>query len=354
MRKLGWKNMLKKFSQFCFVLFTVLSLLTGCSEYEDGKQDEVSEQATQQEQQNSEHQEEVKVETQQISQQEATAYTRQDVTLTADDIPAYNGDLYIPINNNIPYFSKEEFTTSTFEYYSDLDTLGRCGTAYANVSKDTMPTSKRESISKVKPSGWNNKKYDNVDGGWLYNRSHLIGFQLAGENANEENLITGTRYFNAEGMLPFENMVADYIKETNHHVLYRVTPIYHDDDLVAQGVLIEAKSVEDDQLEFCVFVYNVQPGIEIDYATGESRQVQNEVVVQNEDIYNENHEDVHDHTVQESTIATTYVLNTNTKKFHYSDCASVNRMSEKNKAIYEGNREDVINQGYDPCKKCNP
>ena len=349
--------MLRKFNQYCLILFTILSLITGCASNDDALKKESSSEPVvqQQEQQSSSNKQQSNVETQQISQQEAKKYTEQDITISADDIPDYSGDLYIPINGNVPYFSKDELTTATFEYYSDLDSLGRCGSAYANLSKDTMPTSERESISKVKPSGWNNKKYDNVDGGWLYNRSHLIGFQLAGENANEENLITGTRYFNVEGMLPFENMVADYIKETDNHVLYRVTPIYHDNDLVAKGVLIEAKSVEDDHIEFCVFVYNVQPDIEIDYATGESRKIsQDEVATYHEDTHTESIEDEHNHTSQQSTIATTYVLNTNTKKFHLSDCASVSRMSEKNKLIYEGNRQDVINQGYDPCKKCNP
>lgn len=189
-----------------------------------------------------------------------------------DFIPDYSGEPYVPVNENIPYFQNEELIAEPFETYSDLDNLGRCGAAYACIGTDLMPTKDRESISEVKPSGWNNKEYDFIDGGWLYNRCHLIGFQLTGENANEKNLITGTRYMNVEGMLLFENMVADYIKETGNHVLYRVTPIYQEQELVARGVLMEGKSVEDDGngILFNVFVYNVQPGIGIDYADGES------------------------------------------------------------------------------------
>ena len=192
------------------------------------------------------------------------------------NIPEYTDKIYTEINNNKPYFEEKEHTTKAFENYSQLDNLKRCGVAYANICKEIMPTEKRGNISSIKPSGWINKKYDTdlVDGGYIYNRCHLIGHQLAGEDANEKNLITGTRYFNVEGMLPFENIVADYVKETNNHVLYRVTPVYDGNDLVAKGVQMEAYSVEDDGegVLFNVFVYNVQPGITIDYATGNSEQ----------------------------------------------------------------------------------
>lgn len=164
-------------------------------------------------------------------------------TINLSSIPDYSGNPYIEINGNEPYFSEDEYTTSSFEYYADLDELGRCGTAYACIGKDIMPTEERGSIGQIKPTGWHTVKYDCVDGKYLYNRCHLIGYQLTGENANEKNLITGTRYLNVDGMLPFENMVADYIKESNNHALYRVTPIFEDDELVARGVLIEAKSV---------------------------------------------------------------------------------------------------------------
>lgn len=196
-----------------------------------------------------------------------------DSIISIADIPAYEGSPYVEINGNKPEFAQEEMKEESFEIYSELDSYGRCGEAFANVGQDLMPTEERGSIGQVKPSGWHTVKYDIVDGKYLYNRCHLIGYQLTAENANERNLITGTRYMNVDGMLPFENMVADYVKETDHHVLYRVTPIYEGKDLVAQGVQMEAYSVEDQGEGICfhVFVYNVQPGISIDYATGDSQ-----------------------------------------------------------------------------------
>lgn len=196
-------------------------------------------------------------------------------SFTRTEIPSYSGDAYYVVNNNVPYFSDEEiveYTVSGYEYYSDLDSLKRCGTTVAYVGKETMPTESRGDISSVKPSGWKNKKYDFIDGSWIYNRCHLIGWQLTAENANECNLITGTRYMNVEGMLPFENLVADYVKETKNHVIYRVTPIFEGANLVADGVLMEAYSQEDNGygVHFCVFCYNVQPGITINYKTGDN------------------------------------------------------------------------------------
>lgn len=189
-----------------------------------------------------------------------------------ETIPPFSGEAYVAINGNVPFFVEEEITTESYEYYSELDELGRCGVTEACIGIDIMPTEDRGDIGSVKPSGWQSVKYDIVDGKYLYNRCHLIGFQLAGENANKKNLITGTRYLNIEGMLPFENMVADYVQETENHVMYRVTPIFEGDDLVAQGVVMEGWSVEDEGegICFCVFAYNAQPGIAIDYATGES------------------------------------------------------------------------------------
>lgn len=249
--------------------------------------------------------------------------------------PDYTDEAYTVLNNNEPEFTEEDMTTESYEFYSELDSAGRCGVVSANLGKDLMPTEERESIGQVKPSGWKTVKYDNVDGKYLYNRCHLIGFQLSGENANEKNLITGTRYMNTEGMLPFENMVADYIKETGNHVLYRVTPIFEGDNLVASGVQMEAKSVEDDGEGICfnVYVYNVQPGIEIDYATGESQAAASD---------------------DSSGEVVTYILNTNNKKFHYEDCSSVTQMKESNKQEYTGTREDLVKQGYEPCGNCTP
>lgn len=203
---------------------------------------------------------------------EAQLYQEQHPAVSLEEIPAYGGSPYAEIDGNVPGFTEEDLTTEAFEEYSELDALGRCGAAYANICLELMPTEKREDISAVRPTGWQSVRYDNVDGGSLYNRCHLIGFQLAGENANEKNLITGTRYLNVEGMLPFENLVADYVKETGNHVLYRVTPVFEGTELVARGVQMEAMSVEDrgEGVLFNVYAYNVQPGIGIDYATGDN------------------------------------------------------------------------------------
>lgn len=290
----------------------------------------------------------------------------------AADVPSYSGEPYTAVNNNEPYFTSDNLTTEAFENYSELDALGRCGVAYANVCLETMPTEKRGSISEVKPTGWHSVKYDNVDGKSLYNRCHLIGYQLTAENANQQNLITGTRYLNVDGMLPFENMVADYVKETDNHVLYRVTPIFTGDNLVADGVLMEGYSVEDEGegICFCVYAYNVQPGITIDYATGDSwlssekgnsdsSSGGNSAVSQSAaDKSGTQQAAVQTESVKETSApvstGTEYILNTNTKKFHYPSCSSVKQMKASNKKEYTGSRDDLIAQGYDPCKKCNP
>ena len=241
------------------------------------------------------------------------------------------------VNNNVPFFSEEDLEAEVFESYGDLDSLGRCTVAYSMVGTETMPTQERGNIGQVKPTGWHAVKYDNVDGKYLYNRCHLIGYQLTAENANVNNLITGTRYLNVQGMLPFENLTADYIKETGNHVLYRVTPVFEGDNLVASGVLMEGESVEDDgeAIQFCVYVYNVQPGIIIDYATGDSR--------------------LDDGTGGSFQSARkTYVLNTNSKTFHKPDCGSVGKIKDSNKQTFVGTREEAIKNGYSPCKSCNP
>ena len=254
-----------------------------------------------------------------------------------EDVPAFSGAPYVEIDGNQPAFSEAERTAESFETYSALDELGRCGPAFACIGQDLMPTQERESISQVRPTGWQNAEYDFVDGGYLYNRCHLIGFQLTGENANERNLITGTRYMNVEGMLPFENMVADYVKETGNHVLYRVTPMFEAEELVARGVQMEAWSVEDkgDGVCFNVYVYNNQPGVEIDYRTGESRAAGAE-------------------SSAEPAQDETYILNVRSKKFHRPDCASVDSMREENRETFHGSREALIEQGYAPCGSCNP
>ena len=267
------------------------------------------------------------------------------MSVSLSDIPAYSGSPYVAVNNNVPFFTNNEMKTTAFENYSSLDTLGRCGVAYANVCTEIMPTEERGTIGQVKPSGWHTVKYDIVSGKYLYNRCHLIGYQLSAENANTKNLITGTRYLNTEGMLPFENMVADYVKETDQHVMYRVTPVFEGDNLLAAGVLMEGKSVEDngEGVLFCVFAYNVQPGVSIDYATGESSAdgtIVNDTSAQEE--------------TSQSEETQTYVLNTNTHKFHKPGCYSVEKIKPENYAEFTGTREEAIAYGYDPCKNCNP
>lgn len=260
----------------------------------------------------------------------------QEASYNLESIPEYTGDPYVVINENDPFFTESDFTEEAFETYSDLDELGRCGAAFANVGKETMPTEERGQIGMIKPSGWQTVKYDCVDGKYLYNRCHLIGYQLSAENANEKNLITGTRYLNVSGMLPFENKVADYIKETGNHVLYRVTPIYQEKNLVASGVLMEAQSVEDNTVKFCVYCYNVQPDVQIDYATGKSSLVGSEEVSEAPD--------------QNAT----YILNENSKKVHTPNCPSVQDTKPKNRKEYHGSLQDLLDDGYTGCKNCNP
>ena len=271
---------------------------------------------------------------------ELSAPSAQVISYTLEEIPDYAGTAYVVLNENEPDFPEEDFTTNSFETYSPLDELGRCGTAYANIGTDLMPTEERGSIGQVKPSGWHTVKYDCVDGKYLYNRCHLIGYQLSGENANEENLITGTRYLNVEGMLPFEDQVADYVQETGNHVLYRVTPIFEGDNLLASGVVMEAKSVEDDGAGvcFCVYVYNAQPGVTIDYATGESWLTESQP----------------SETTSSAIAEEEYVLNTSSMKFHLPDCSGVESMSSANRQDYTGTRQELLEQGYSPCGICKP
>ncbi len=267
-------------------------------------------------------------------------------TISLSEIPDYTDSPYYVVNDNMPFFSVAERSfTYSFEEYSPLDDYNRCQVVYANVGVDLMPTTDRGSISSVYPSGWkyndvsNNNKYDTsvVSGGYVYNRCHLIGWQLTGENANKMNLITGTRYLNIDGMISFENSVSDYVKETENHVYYRVTPMFDESNLVAKGVLMEAWSVEDNGEGICfnVFCYNVQPGIYINYATGENSLEE-------------------DDNTQETTPTVTYILNTNSKKFHYPTCSSALNMSASNKQEFYGTREELIEQLYSPCGICKP
>lgn len=346
--------------------------------------------------------------------------------ITLKNLPAYSGEAYVELNNNVPSFKKSQLTKKSFEQYSKQDKLGRCGVAFANVGTDIMPTEERGKIGSVKPSGWQTTKYDNIDGKYLYNRCHLIGYQLTGENANEENLITGTRYMNTEGMLPFENKVADYIEETGNHVLYRVTPIFKGNNLLASGIQMEAYSVEDKGKGICfnVYCYNVQPGIDIDYTDGSSELADDTITsiklnyskytltvgyekalvatvtpdsAKNSKItwYSSNNKVAtvnskgkvvakkagtvtitaktenglkakckitvkakESNTVTTKPSATpsnvTYVLNTNTKKFHVPSCSSADDIKAKNRKDVDWSRDKVISEGYVPCKRCDP
>lgn len=305
----------KKFLNILLILIVSLSVLSGCSAGENNFFNDLD-----------------------ITAQSASDYVNYDLS----NIPDYDGKAYVELNGNVPEFSESEKTSSeSFEEYGKLDLLGRCTYAVSCIGKDLMPTEKRGSIGSVKPSGWHISKYDFVDGKYLYNRCHLIGYQLTAENANERNLITGTRYLNVEGMLPFENDVADYIEITNNHVYYKVTPIFEGNNLVANGVQMQAYSVEDNGqgISFNVYCYNVQPGVAIDYATGDNQTVASSSITS---------------TSSDEADKKTYIVNTKTKKFHNPDCDGAKKMSSSNKKKYKGTRDSLISNGYSPCQKCNP
>lgn len=307
----------KKFLNILLILIVSLSVLSGCSAGENNFFNDLD-----------------------ITAQSASDYVNYDLS----NVPDYDGKAYVELNGNVPEFSESEKTYSeSFEEYGKLDSLGRCTYAVSCIGKDLMPTEKRGSIGSVKPSGWHISKYDFVDGKYLYNRCHLIGYQLTAENANERNLITGTRYLNVEGMLPFENDVADYIEITNNHVYYKVTPIFEGNNLVANGVQMQAYSVEDNGqgISFNVYCYNVQPGVAIDYATGD-----NQAVASSSASVTSTSSDVSD--------KKTYIVNTKTKKFHNPDCDGAKKMSSSNKKKYKGTRDSLISNGYSPCQKCKP
>lgn len=249
------------------------------------------------------------------------------------DVPEYGSSPYAAVNGGKPYFTASETVATSYEYYSRLDKYGRCGTAVACIGTDLMPTEDREYIGLVKPTGWRADRYEFVDGEYLFNRCHLIGFQLSGENANEKNLITGTRYLNVEGMLPFENLIAEYVRKTNNHVMYRVTPVFEDDDVLARGVLMEAVSAEDggEGLCFCVFVYNVQPGVDINYSTGENHSSND---------YGQKEDD--------------YVINVKSGKFHRLTCKYAKDISESNAEYFHGTKQYLTERGYTACGYCKP
>ena len=277
-----------------------------------------------------------------------------------EELPAYSSSPTVEVNGNVPFFTDEDLKTQEFEFYSDMDSLGRCGCAWANICVDTMPVEERGKIGSVKPTGWHTVKYDGIDGNYLYNRCHLIGYQLAGENANSKNLITGTRYMNVEGMLPYENEVSYAVTDFNFHVLYRVTPVFEGNNLLASGVLMEAESVEDrgERIRFCVYCYNVQPGITIDYATGDSSGPEftgsDSASGSRETAKQETVSDTPDPKTSDADGTVTYVVNTNTGKFHYPACSSADDIAPENRMDWTGSRDALVSRGYVPCKRCNP
>ena len=344
-RKIVLKNSDRYIRCLIVILITLISILGGCNFY----QFEISH--------------EIGID---LSENEDIIFSEEDEENTNiykfeyHKLSEFCGEPYVELNNNQPLFTDSELVTYPFEIYSELDEYGRCGVAFANICSDIMPVGKSEPIGRIKPTGWHTIKYnDLIEGNYLYNRCHLIGYQLAGESANVRNLITGTRYLNTRGMLAFENMVSGYVESTGNHVLYRVTPVFIDDDLVASGVIIEAKSVEDDGAGICfhVYLYNVQPGIIIDYSTGSStRSIEGDslAAIEIPDRNLMNTEDGNDPSEVDESEMWIYVLNINTKKFHYSNCASVRDMAEKNKLGSNESREQIIARGFSPCKRCNP
>ena len=305
------------------------------------------------------------------AQNAQSAQSTQNAVADPKALPQYSGTPYTEVNGNQPSFSEADKSRGAFEEYSELDSLGRCGVAFARIGTDTMPTEKRGAIGSVKPTGWHTVRYNGVvEGNYLYNRCHLIGYQLAGENANTKNLITGTRYLNTQGMLPFEDKVAEYVKATGNHVLYRVTPIFEGDDLVADGVQMEAWSLEDAGAGVCfnVYCYNVQPGTQINYVTGDSQLTENaEAIASAAGSAGDTASDASGaggEGAASSTEATqdapsdgtqgTYVLNTKSMKFHKPECSSVSTIKDVNKQDYSGARQDLIDEGYSPCGECKP
>ena len=320
---------------------------------------------------------------------------RADPAFSLSDVPDYAGNPSVEINGNEPYFTAEELAREAFEEYSPLDRRGRCGPAFALIGPETLATERRGSIGMIRPSGWQTARYEWIDGIYLFNRCHLIGYQLSGQNDNELNLITGTRSMNILGMQPYENETAYYIRRTHNHVLYRVTPVFEGSNLVASGVLMEAQSIEDDGagLRYCVWCYNVEPGVSIDYATGKNKadgtiaapsesdaSVRALTPVRPEVTAGETNASNTEETaasaaasadgtasaaaatnstpttrnITDSLVTYSYVLNTNTHRFHRPDCASVQDMKDKNRSYFDGTREEAIEAGYKPCGVCNP
>lgn len=320
-----------------------------------------------------------------VSSTESAASAVTEAPAEEDAISSYSTAFCI-VNNNKPFFFESEITAEPYQRYSELDSLGRCGAAMAVIGKETMPTEERGKIGNIRPTGWHMAKYDIVEGKYLYNRCHLIGYQLSGENDNRQNLITGTRFMNVVGMLPFENKVTDFVTATGLHVLYRATPKFDKDNLLADGVLLEARSVEDGGagLGFCVFCYNIQPGITIDYMTGDSKLYDGTPILPPEEEHTESSDTdssipelpaetetqpadteqpstvlPEDSAADSSKVANDeekreYIVNKGTRRFHLPECPSCEEIKEKNKYAFFGTKQELMENGYLPCQRCNP
>lgn len=272
------------------------------------------------------------------------------------DLPQWDGQPFVELDGGEPTFTADEATTEAFERYGAFDELGRCTYAYACLGPETLATGPRENISHVKPSGWQRSEYDFIDGGILFTRSHLIARQLSGENDNELNLVTGTRYFNATGMIGFEEMTGDYIRSTGNHVLYRVVPIFVGDELVARGAWMEAMSMEDGGagISFNVYVFNVQPGIEIDYATGDNWLAPDPEAVTGTTQGASSTSGSGNAAPNQPAFDCAYVLNTKSMRFHLPTCDGATSMSDKNRELSNASRDELLDLGYLPCGTCQP
>lgn len=367
------------------IIFLMVVALTGCTPQISTSKEEVTTEVTQQAATTesfitntdiSDSSSEIteiatKSDTEKISENSSPYDELLDYSFDISNIPEFDGTsaVYVTKYNNLSDYI-DQIPISSCEYYSSLDNLGRCGVCYSVIGVDIMPTEERGEIGEIKPSGWHTVKYNNIiEGKFLYNRCHILGYQLTGENSNKDNLITGTRFMNVDGMLPYENQIADYMhKNPNNHILYRVVPIFIGDELVCRGVLMEALSMEDAELDIHVFCYNVQPGVEINYSNGESKETGKyyeealnagifSTVMSDYEVIQDNTEQNNESIVEENAsdnTEITYVLNTNTMKFHLPSCESVADIKEKNKSESTKSRDELINEGYAPCKRCNP
>lgn len=355
----------KKIVPILLIVMMTMASLSACSIFDSGSESRTTSETLSA----SQHSAEDSAES--VGSEEEAGNDKVAATVSLTEIPDWSGEASIEVNNNEPEFKDTEIKDEDYEKLSAKDGQGRCGQALACISEESMPEGERGSIGMIKPSGWRIKKYDFIDGKYLYNRCHLIGWQLTGDN-DEENLITGTRYMNTEGMLPYENKVAAYLRRTDNHVMYKVAPIYEGDEPIARGVHMQAMSVEDEGkgLSFNVYCYNVQPAVNINYETGQSEQGDMDELelagianfAEREQLGTDSESSSSDEgslpnrnsNSKSNTDETHYILNTNTKKFHYEGCHGASQIKNKNRQDFTGSREELLNKGYSPCGMCHP